>query len=286
MSYGLLFRPRRRPVDAGRILAYFRGRDGYKVESRQAVYFSPDTGVSFTFETDDAAEAAASFTLDDLRPSPFLREAEAEVAAFVHHFDWIVHDPQIGDLPEDAYDGDRLVAAWTRHRDAALAGLLQDPARRTGLLTLPQAVLDQTWRWNRNRRTLQREVGEAKFVPRIMFTLLDGAVSTASVWSDAIPMVFAPVDYIIVYRKAFAPRTLFRRLEPDWALIAWNDALDALRSQVSERAPGTFEITYRTPPATVRAYMSGLKSLAQCPPLVAADKVLDREVVERARAAL
>jgi hypothetical protein len=286
VSYGLLFKPRRRPADAGSILGYFRDRGDYKVEGRQAVYSNPDTGVSFTFETDEATEAGATFTLDDLRPSTFIREAEPEVAAFVRHFDWIVHDPQIGGLPEDAHDGDRLVAAWNRRHDAALRDLLQDPTRRAGLLTLPQAVLDQAWRWNRNRRTLQREVGEAKFVPRIMFTLLDGAVSTASVWSDAIPMVFSSVDYIIVYRKAFAPRKLFKRPVPDWALIAWKDALDALQSQVSERSPGTFEITYKSPPATVRAYMSGLKSLAQCPPLVAADKVLDRETMERALAAL
>ncbi len=188
MSYDLHFRKRSGIFERERTLDYFRLRPFYRVENGQAVYGNPDTGVHFVFEVQSSLDDSydACFTLNYFRPSYFALEAEPEVTAFVHHFDWIVTDPQIEGMPLDRYDGGGFIAAWQRSSAQTLPAFLKDDSNRNRLMVLPTEELTRLWRWNLARSELQSKVGEDKFVPRVSFLARDGHPASTVVWTDGI----------------------------------------------------------------------------------------------------
>lgn len=190
MSYDLYFKPRTGVVDRRKILAYFSSRSNYEVASSQAWYRNEDTGVYFVFEMQNeremqgAADYPVALNINYFRPSYFVQEAEPEVTAFVRKFDMVVSDPQMHGMGEGEYDPELLKSGWNHGNDFGYSAILRAPKNETNIVLLPSAPLLSAWSWNVERQKLQDKLGDSKFVPRILFILLDGDVKTAAVWPD------------------------------------------------------------------------------------------------------
>jgi len=273
-------------IDEDQVLDYFRTRPNYTVETRQARYGNKDTGVYFLFEMHEGepkspdSSYSVAFNLNFFRPSYFVHEAEREVTACVRHFSWVVLDPQIHGMGEGEYQSDKLISGWNHGNEFAYRAILEKPESRKNLLTLPTDRLDAIWRWNYDRSKLQEEVGDTKFVPRISLVLVEGRLSTTIVWTDGIPMVFPPIDYVIVYRQELAPRRLLKRT-PDFALLSWRDTLALLEPYMLKYSGRAFSLNYTRAPEKVSAAVRSLEAMTLRPEFVAMDAVLDSELVEK-----
>ena len=288
MSYDLYFKPRQGDFSDERFSRYFRDRANYECDGSQAVYGNSDTGVYFVFELntdDDVVDEGGgehfpiAFHINYFRPSYFALEAEPEVRAFVQHFDLLVSDPQPEGMGEGVYVAEKFLSGWNCGNAFGYRAILNDETFKHGTSQLPTVTLHKAWRWNRARSGLQAEVGEAKFVPRILFINLGDETVTAAVWPDGIPVVVAPVDYLLVPRKELAPKKFFRKIE-DTTLLAWKAALRMLLKHGSQNDDGSISLNYTVPPPDVVRFVQSLPSESRTYSGVAADKVLDREICE------
>jgi hypothetical protein len=286
VSYDLFFHPRAGTLGASEFSEYFSQRPHYKVEGTEAWYVNEDTGVYFAFtlqtDTDDAEGELHPVTLNInyFRPSFFGLEAEPEVSAFVAAFDLAVSDPQMHGMGDGEYDSKLFLSGWNHGNEFGYSALLRDPANRENLITLPADDLIAAWSWNLARGDLQRKLGEATFVPCIMFLLVDGQPATAAVWPDGIPIAVPRVDYLFVPREKLAPRKFLLR-KKDQAFIPAVQALPILRKFATARPDGTLVMSYDRVPQEIKAFVEGLSSNTRQISGVSADKVLDRELVAK-----
>jgi hypothetical protein len=288
MSYDLYFRPRTGELTESAFNGYFRDRPHYKIEGAQAWYQNEDTGVYFVFERqdsepqpDDEGEAfPATLNVNYFRPSYFGLEAQPEVTAFVRAFDMTVSDPQLDGMGDGEYVAERFLTGWNKGNEFGYEAILSDRKNREGLASLPTEKLMQAWHWNRNKLALQLELGESKFVPRIMFLRLDGQVVTIAVWPDGIPIAVPEVDYFFVPRKELAPRRFLRKKQ-DQTVLAYADALAIFEPHQTRLANGTPVLNYLDAPRDVRAFVEALPLDRRPIEGLSADKVLDQELVEK-----
>jgi hypothetical protein len=284
MSYDLFFRPRSSAVSGEAFLNHFRERPHYKVENGQAWYQNEDTGVYFAFEHGDAGESDEpqepfSFNINFFRPSYFILEAEPEVSALVGRFDFLVSDTQAPGMGDGEYVPQLLISGWQHGNEFGYSALLTDKEQRPDVASLPAARLHEVWRWNLAREALQKSVGEAQFVPVIMFLRLNETLVTAVVWPDGIPSVLPEVDYLIIQREDLAPRRLFRRSKHT-VFVPWADVHPHIASYHS-RNDGVFDLNYVKCPQEIAAFIRSLDREEPAITGVTADQVLDRELVEK-----
>jgi hypothetical protein len=207
MSYDLFFKPRIGTFKQERFFEYFRLREHYVQSSLQFWYKNEDTGVyfSFEFQEPDQAGLPVALNINYFRPSYFILEAEPEVTDFVRHFDLLVSDPQMHGMGEGDYQTDLLISGWNHGNEFAYSTLTDAVSQRDNISSFASAKLFRIWTWNRSRKKLQRQVGDSKFVPRIIFIRIDQQIFSAAVWPDGIPALIPPVDYLIVPRKKWLP---------------------------------------------------------------------------------
>jgi hypothetical protein len=286
MSYDLFLQCRDGTYDPTQFLEYFRACEWYKIQGSQAWYENEDTGVYFSFELSEPSEEGepphlpVSLNVNFFRPSYFIAEVETEVTALVHRFDMIVFDPQFDGMGEGEYQKELLIAGWNRGNEFAFSTFLKDPGHRTNLLSMPSAKLRKIWTWNRERRALQAQYGNSKFVPRITFIRLDQGVSSAVIWPDGIPSIVPPVDRLIVVRQTLAPRRLFRRVE-DRTLLAWQDAQPMFERYGSRQPDNAILLDYDRPPGEVASFIRSLPCGNREISMVSADQILDRELIDK-----
>lgn len=285
MSYDLFFRPRSSAVPQEDFLNYFRERSHYKVEKGQAWYQNEDTGVYFSFEVGDGGEGEErpepfSFSINFFRPSYFILEAEPEVTALVGRFGFLVSDPQAHGMGDGEYVPQLLVSGWQHGNEFGYAALLKDKEQRPDFESLPSDRLHEVWRWNLARQALQASVGEAQFVPGIMFLRLNGAVVTAVVWPDGIPCVLPTVDYLIVQREDLAPRRVFRKSN-DTVFVPWADVYPLIAMYRGTRNDGAFDLNYERCPQDIAEFIRSLSRNEPTATGITADQVLDRELVQK-----
>jgi hypothetical protein len=284
VSYDLLFKPRAGSFDSSRFNEYFSQRPHYKAAGGQAWYENEDTGVYFVFELQNEAEQEegeyfpVALNVNYFRPSSFGLEAEPEVKAFVDAFDMTVSDPQTHGMGDGEYSSKLFLSGWNHGNEFGYAAILRDPANRENLISLPTDELLGAWYWNRARNGLQQELGESKFVPRIMFVLIDGQPATAAVWPDGIPIAVPRVNYFFVPRKELAPRRFLRRVE-DQTLVSQAQVLPIFNRFAIERPDGILVLNYVNAPREIRAFVEGLPTDKREITGVSADKVLNRELV-------
>ncbi len=285
MSYNLYLKPRTGQVDRERLERYFTGREHYTSQSNEFRYENQDTGVNFGFEMDAQSPAPAAkrwpiaLKVNLFRAGYFILEIEPEVTALVNHFDLMVCDPQ-GDAEGEEYRSDLLIWGWTHGNELAYAAYLGDADRRRKIASLPAVRLMEVWNWNRNRRQRQDGAWDGQFVAPIIFIRTNKRVATAAIWTDAIPSVIPPVDWLVIARKRLAPRRFLRRRE-DHALLAWDAALRVLARYGERGRDGAFALSYDKPPKDLVRFITTLPPDER--PLIPlrADQVLDRELVEK-----
>lgn len=285
MSYDLYFKPRTGAVEQSLIAEHFSSRPNYKIEPRQIWYQNQDTGVYFVFEM-SAGEAPGTdhypvaLNINYFRPSYFIQEAEPEITAFVRAFDMVVADPQTHGMGTGDYNAELLKSGWNHGNGFGYAALLGDPNNRKNVVSLPSATLAYVWSWNLNRQRLQNDLADSKFVPIIMFIVIDGDVKTSAVWPDGIPIAVPKVDCLVVPRKKLAPRRLFKTVE-DRTIVPLEHALPILHRHGMEHTDGTLVLDYNVPTREIARYVTSLRLDQREVKRLTADQVLDRELVER-----
>ncbi len=283
MSYDLFFRPRTGRITSEEFERYFSGRTNYKVDLPQAWYQNEDTGVYFVFEiADDTSDGDGerfdvSLNINYFRPSYFVLEAEPEVSAFVRHFDLVASDPQVGGMGDGEYNPELLLNGWNKGNAFGYSAILKQHSDPTTITHLPTSTLMDAWRWNHGRLALQEHLGDSKFVPRIMFLVVEGKPSTAATWPDGIPIAVPDVDYFIVPRKELAPTKFFRRVEDHTIVHA--DSVRELFRRYSRSAGGSDVLDYVEPPREVADFVRSLPKTNFTVRGVAADSMLNSELV-------
>lgn len=292
MSYDLyFFRRDGSMIPKSGFDAYFSGRQHYGQNGDPGFYGNDDTGVYFSFAyADDRDEeddpdwrpAAATFNINYVRPHIFALEAEPELAAFARHFDLTVDDPQISGMGKGEYSGEGFLTGWNAGNDFAHRAFAGQAGASFAPYVLPAERIEACWRWNHERHRLQQRFGEAVFVPRIMFLAHAGKPLSVCVWPDGIPIALPLVDAIIVDRDALAPRRFFGRSK-DRCLAMWAEVVPVL-----EQVPAAGNdysyclLCYEAPPPAVVAFVRSLRPLSEQPTLIAVDKILDAELVQKA----
>lgn len=284
MSYDLFFS--RRTGDspsAADFESYFSERPHYTVQNGQAWYQNADTGVYFSFDRCDPAEdddCWASFNLNFNRPHYFALEALPEIEAFVSAFDLVVEDPQIDGMGQGEFAGNLFVSGWSKGNRLGYAAAADRGTEAPQ--TLPTTTLEAIWRWNYGREALQQRLGDSIFVPKIVFLEANHAPTTATIWTDAIPVALPRTDVVAIYRDEIAPRRLFRR-RPDLAMVTWANLEQVLQGFPLEEQPlPHYMLGFQTAPARILAFLGSQPALSENPDGIAPDRVLNRELFEGA----
>ncbi len=300
MSYDLYFRVSGDLPGVSReaFQAWFSGRPWYRIEGTQAYYENEDTGVYFTFEhpeekraepqgEEDARDAGVGFNLNYYRPHFFGLEAEEEVSAFVQKFDLSVADPQAEGMGEGRYSRDGFLQGWNAGNRVGYRVYAGTAAKATAPTTppptLPTTELERCWTWNRARKGLQERMGQERFVPRIMFILQEDAVRTMAVWPDASPIAIPRVDLVCLARTELAPKKLFGKREPDFALVPFEEMAPFLAGAVpvAEGVPYSLLKQERLPLDLI-GFISSREPWLVRPKGLSPDSVLNEELVREA----
>ena len=183
-------------------------------------------------------------------------------------------------MGQGEYDAAKLVRGWNFGNESAFGVILNDESNRAGVSHLPTSQLHHAWRWNLSRCQLQNEIGEAQFVPQIMFMNIDGSAATMSVWPDGIPVVIAP-STMCVSPQGAGSHPFFHKRKDDVTFVAWDVALPVLMRHGTRNADGSICLDYAEVPSAVAEFVKLLPSEKRPISVVAADKMLDRELFER-----
>jgi len=282
MSYDLYFTTPQ--ISREDFRAYFQKRPGYELHGNQAIYQSKDTGVYFSFEyaepkPDDreGIKHVAMFNINYYRPHYFILEAEPEVSKLVKHFGFGVHDPQMHGMGDGPYTAQGLLSGWNHGNEVGYEAVLAQPKAPASVHSRSGEELEKIWRWNFGRKEYLQELGKDIFIPRIMFAVVGGELSSLCVWPDAISTLIPKVDRLWIPREQLAPK-------PDSCLIKFSEALPLLQPyKVSKYALEAYELPSPATPAAIQSFVSGLKPIVGKPTGVSMDQVMDRELVEKYR---
>lgn len=234
MSYDLCFHFGADPVSVDMLRDWFAGRANYQITGDCADYDNPDTGVHFQMDftpphAEEIAEAAADdptyaktletqaciLALNFNRPSFFGLEALAEANALADAFKFQILDPQAeGDLRP--YDGEAFLKNWTRQNAQLTPRLLADHMPDETPPNYPRAKARAAWEWNYLRDSRNTELGNGYFVPLISAFQWKNRVTTATVWTDAIPVLLPKTEHVLLFREETGPRKGLLRKRQKW----------------------------------------------------------------------
>lgn len=285
MSYDLFLKPKTGAISRSDFEGYFKERKNYKVENDQAWYENNETGVYFVFEFNDEESTEESedyypisFNMNYFRPSFFALEAEPEVSKFINHFGMVIDDPQIDGMRNGVYAPSDFVAGWNKGNEFGYQSILGQAGE---VKTLPTSTLENTWKWNYGRESLQSSITEDVFIPRIMFVIYKGKTVTACVWPDAIPSVIPEVDILLIQRKELAVRKLFTKKE-DMAIGSWLQLSPLISKFSSKSVGGGSYLFYQKVPTEIEKAIKALPS-ASTSELegISQDRVLNEELVRK-----
>jgi hypothetical protein len=286
MSYDLFFL-RDSPLEESLFAEYFSQRPFYKVETRQAIYQNEDTGVYFAFDfgrtADSTLQHVAVFNLNFFRPHFFGLEAAPEVEAFVEHHALRIFDSQNHGMGEGPFSRQGFLSGWNAGNDFGYRAMLTSNNSPKTLFSRKTEELERIWHWNHDRAGVQSSVGDDVFVPRIMWLSIEGKLVSMAVWPDGIPTLIPDVEYIYIPRDELAPRKLFSRVKDNCLIPAAQ--LDQVLAPLQS---SDFGLRTRWPrdkvaSASVSRFVSSLEPNKCAISILAADRVLNQELVEKYR---
>lgn len=285
MSYDLFLKPKTGAISRQDFEDYFKQRKNYKVENDQAWYENNETGVYFVFEYNDVESTdesedyyPISFNMNYFRPSFFGLEAEPEVSKFISHFGMVIDDPQMDGMRNGVYAPSDFVAGWNKGNEFGYQSILGQAGE---VKTLPTSTLEDAWKWNYERESLQSLVTDDVFIPRIMFVAYKGKTVTACVWPDAIPSVIPEVDILLIQRRELAVRKLFTKKE-DMAIGSWLQFRPLISKFSSKSVGGGSYLFYEKVPSEIEKAIKALPT-ASTSELegISQDRVLNEELVRK-----
>lgn len=234
MSFDLHFYTKRnREVSDKHIADYLRQngcvREG---EYPQWFYGNEVTGVYFSFEmqleSDDPEEiklfdsfkdfnnTSLTFTLNFIRPNFFGLEAFPFVEKFMSELDLYALNPQSSGDPDNPRQesADEYYADWSQPNLTVSSDYFDE----FGLVHFPIEKSNDYWRYNFHKNELQEKLGDDYFVPSLILVrqAATGSPVTLSTWTQHIPNVFPPADFVAIVRK----RKKFFRTVDETGLIS------------------------------------------------------------------
>ncbi len=194
MSFDLFITPVAYDSDA--IAAWFAKRANYQVSGGHAAYANDDTGVYFNFKFlkspelpagDEDSEPHLAFDLNYCRPHVFGLEAETEVAAFLTRFESRIEDPQAGGMGGGPYSREGFLGSWNAGNrfgfQAVGRNMTPPPPWPAGA-----ALIEAIWKWNLRRASLQAEIGDRIFVPKLRWAVQGAnAPVVCAAWTEGVP---------------------------------------------------------------------------------------------------
>jgi hypothetical protein len=293
MSYILYFQAKSgdRQVTVKEIKEYFQGREDYQVNDYQALYSNEDTGVYFTFEYGGQKETTSAnarqilpvyFNIGYSRPHIFVLEAEPELAEFIRHFDLLVSDLHMKGSEYGEYNEMDFYRGWNSGNEANYRNILRQNSNQK-VPALPLNLIEKCWRWNYHLKHMQSELGQQIFVPKVYAIKYRDEVSTAVVWTDAIPIALPKVDNVILFRKSLAPRSIMKKNE-DMAIVKRTDIDPLLKEYpVAEEHLAYYTVIYIDPPKEIKTFFQSQKTTGKdAVEFISCDQIHDKELVEKA----
>jgi hypothetical protein len=289
MSHDLYFtKPR---ITKDQFAEYFRSRQNYEVSDQQAIYQNEDTGVYFVIDYNEpcdsdpeAIASSATLNLNYYRPHVFALEAVGEIASFIDHFGFSIHDPQNEGMGDGPFSTDGFLKSWNHGNEFGYSAILRGENAPDKVWTLPSSRLESIWRWNLNKSSVQDSFAEDRFVPRIFFMVIQGRVASVAVWPDAISELVPEADFLIIGRDELAPKSLFVGKKKDQILVSFAQ----VQGHLAAYETGEFSVpSYKLPapqvPETLRKFIRDMKHTGITGEVIPCDQVLNEEIVAKTK---
>ena len=287
MSYDLYFtKPR---ITQEQFTAYFRARRNCELSAKQCIYQNQDTGVYFVINYNEAdgadtvsVDSTASLSLNYYRPHFFGLEAAAEIAAFIDHFGFSIHDPQNEGMADGPFSEKGFLKAWNHGNEFGYSAILRGDNPPQRVWSLPGERLEAIWKWNQDKSKVQDSFGEDRFVPRVYFMIVAGRLVSVAVWPDAIAELVPEVDYLFIGRDELAPKSFFGPRKKDQILLPFDQLKSALEPYATaEYSLSAYELPAPKPPEELRRYVRALKTTGITGEGISVDQVLNEEIVAK-----
>lgn len=282
MSFHLSFVPAGGALDTPGFEAMFAGRPHYAVGDGQAAYQNADTGVYFLF---DHEEGEIRFSLNTRRSEIFAEEAAEELGAVFGDDRFVLAGTGAG------FSAEAFVAGWRAANAEAVAAMLAEGAEPH---SLPLRTNREMWRWNRDLALRQRDLEDEAVAPPLIFLPgPDGNPRPAYAWLVTVPMVKPPPAEAVLLADQPTPRLRDKLLgqapQPDTIGVIQIRWLRDLGFPVWRTPPDL--LVFHVPPGprnpSILATLASAEAYARpAGAPIPIDRVLDRETVEAARAAV
>ena len=280
MSYSLdlYFEPSLPPE---RVVGYFAERPNFSVEDKGIFYWNEDTQVDFSvkLQTDRSflsreVVVSAEFEINYCRPSYFGIEAEREVGDFVATFRPRIEDDQMRGMGEGPYSREEFLSGWNFGNLFCLGrALSSDPDFPAA--TMPADALRAAWEWNYH--LAKEKLACPGFMPRIMFSDVEGRPSRVAIWPQGMPVSLPRVDHVLIGRLVAN--------EKRFGIATWSEILEVARNAGFDTTKPRLDLHYRVTPVPISAWVENialidLDAAGRLDPA----KVIDDELVAAARA--
>ncbi|MBI5175452.1 MAG: hypothetical protein SFV17_00410 [Candidatus Obscuribacter sp.] len=273
---------------------YFADRAHFECEENDAYYHNQYTGVQFSFSFFGSAEEdVKSFDKDDptappyphivfslnyRRPSFFAEESEIELSACVKHFAAVVQDPQYSEEASMEYDAEVFISNWKQSNELVIRQFL---AKAEAIDTMPTAVLESDWQWNKDCPKLAKKF-EGVHVAPVIYVRYQGQVRRAAIWTDGLPILIPYVDGVVVVRDVIKKRTEESpEAEPDSAYVPFKDISSLLKDCPRGQGPTQYiEVSYKRPSRFIQDYLANKPAANKADlKILTVEQILPRETV-------
>lgn len=146
-----------------------------------------------------------TFNLNFIRPNFFGLEAFRFVEKFVSDLDLFILDTQSADtVAPRKIPASEMMETWSKTNLAFSANKYDE----FGLTYIPIEKSDDAWYYNYRRRSMQSQLGDEYYVPKVFFTKtkVGNEAITLATWTEHIPTVVPPADFYLLnrqYKKLF-----------------------------------------------------------------------------------
>jgi hypothetical protein len=204
-------------------------------ESGQRLYWNDATEAHFALdfadddeeddickENPDFETTGLSFSINFIRPYYFGLEIFPIIEEMVEKLDLYVFNPQNSgdDETPQKYRKDELRLDWSERNDR-ITIRMQD---QINPIYFPREKLNQIWKYLYGREELQKRLGENVYASGYFFlqNRKDGKISTATTWTEHIPVVLPPVDYVIIQKRY---KRFFKTVKED-GLVTYSELME------------------------------------------------------------
>lgn len=266
MSFDLFFYQRKNtPHKESSVISYLDAHISHvNIERTQWTYQNEVTRVYFyiaelekeeidgpgRYEFPDFEPVGFDFSVNFMRPEFFGRESFMFLEKMLNELDLYVLNPQSEtDIEPYKPSMEALYENWAiTNREASIRNF------DVNTCYLSPEKSDEIWRYNYQRDALQEEIGEDQFVSKIfLYKRNDNAeIVTLFTWSDSIPNVFPPAEYVIIYKTY---KTLLGKKKTKRGIISYDTFLKVFGDYLEDfRYPGCKSISPENAEKASRAF--------------------------------